>query len=98
MNQLNCVISYFFQLHLMLHACVWKLDLTAIVKKIWELNAALIGFLKKRQVKINPTNQYNVEHKAFRSVQDCKWISKNIGLHHKKQAPCFTRCSVQASL
>ena len=26
MNQLDCVISYFFQLYLMLHACIQKFD------------------------------------------------------------------------
>ena len=31
-NQLDCIISYFFQLHLMFHACVRKLDLTGIVQ------------------------------------------------------------------
>ena len=32
MNQLNCVISYFFQLHLIFYACVPKLDLTGTVQ------------------------------------------------------------------
>ena len=32
MNQLNCVISYFFQLHLMLHACIQKFDVTCTVQ------------------------------------------------------------------
>ena len=31
-NQLDCVISYFFQLHLMLHACVQKFDVTDTVR------------------------------------------------------------------
>ena len=30
MNQLNCIISYFFQLRLMLHACVRKFDMTGV--------------------------------------------------------------------
>ena len=29
---LNCAMSYFFQLHLMLHACVRKFDVTDIVE------------------------------------------------------------------
>ena len=33
MNQLDCVVSYFFQLHLMLHICVRKLDVTGTVEK-----------------------------------------------------------------
>ena len=30
-NQLDCIISYFFQLHLMLYACVEKFDVTDTV-------------------------------------------------------------------
>jgi len=42
MNRLDCVISYFFQLYLMLRACVRKLDVMGSVKKkVWKLNAAL---------------------------------------------------------
>jgi len=33
-SQLNCVVSYFFQLHLMLHAYVRKFDMTGTVEKI----------------------------------------------------------------
>ena len=33
-NQLDYVISYFFQLHLMLHTCVRKFDVTGTVEKI----------------------------------------------------------------
>ena len=36
MNQLDCVISYFFQLHLVLHACVRKLDVTGTVQNSLE--------------------------------------------------------------
>ena len=32
-NQLDCIISYFFQLHLLLHACVERFDVTGIVGK-----------------------------------------------------------------
>jgi len=32
MNQLDYVISYFFQLHLMLHACVRKFDVMGTVQ------------------------------------------------------------------
>ena len=32
MKELNCVISYFFQLHLMLHACVRTFDVTGTVE------------------------------------------------------------------
>ena len=31
-NQLNCVISYFFQLHLMFHTCVRRFDMTGTVR------------------------------------------------------------------
>ena len=41
-NQLDCVISYFFQLHLMLHACVKKFDVTDTVENFWELNRAKV--------------------------------------------------------
>ena len=43
MNQLECVISYFFQVYLMLHACVGKLDVLSTVQKSLELNAALVA-------------------------------------------------------
>ena len=33
-NQLDCVISYFFQLHLIFHACVERFDVTGTVGKI----------------------------------------------------------------
>ena len=33
-NQSDCVISYFFQLYLMLHACVRRFDVTSTVQKI----------------------------------------------------------------
>ena len=33
MDQLNRVISYFFQLHLILHTRVWIFDVTYIVRK-----------------------------------------------------------------
>ena len=51
MNQLNCVISYFFQLHLMLHACIRKLDLTATVQKNLRTKHCLISaiFIIKRR-------------------------------------------------
>ena len=39
--QLNCVISYFFKLHLMLHACVQKFDVTENFEKNLELNRTL---------------------------------------------------------
>ena len=32
-NQLDCIISYLFQLHLMLHTCVQKFDVTDTVRK-----------------------------------------------------------------
>ena len=31
-KQLDCIISYFFQLHLMLHACVQRFDMTGTVE------------------------------------------------------------------
>ena len=40
MNQLDCVISYFFQLHLMLHVCVWRFDVTDTVEFFLGLNRA----------------------------------------------------------
>jgi len=51
MNQLNCVISYFFQLHLMLHACIRKLNLTATVQKNLRTKHCLISaiFIIKRR-------------------------------------------------
>jgi len=36
-----CVISYFFQLHLMLHACVRRFDVTDTIGNFWKLNMAL---------------------------------------------------------
>ena len=32
-NQLDCIISYFFQLHLILHACVQTFDVTGTREK-----------------------------------------------------------------
>ena len=37
MNQLDYVISYFFQLHLILHACVQTFDVTFLGVKFWDL-------------------------------------------------------------
>ena len=41
MNQLDCVISYFFQLHLMLHACVERFDVMGTVGKILKTKRGL---------------------------------------------------------
>ena len=45
MNQLDCVLIYFFQLHLILHTCVRKLDVTGTVEKSWETKRCL-SFIK----------------------------------------------------
>ena len=34
-NQLDCIISYLFQLHLMLHTCVQKFDVTDTVRNFF---------------------------------------------------------------
>jgi len=34
MKQLFCIISYFFQLHLMLHACIRKSNVTSTVDNV----------------------------------------------------------------
>ena len=35
--QLNCVINYFFQMHLMLHACVRRFDMMSTLGKKLEI-------------------------------------------------------------
>ena len=42
-NQLDCVISYFFQIYLMLHACVEKFDVTCTLENF------LRGFRKREK-------------------------------------------------
>ena len=39
--QLNCIISCFFQLHLMLHACVRRFDVTGIVGNFFRTKQGL---------------------------------------------------------
>ena len=34
-NQLDCIISYLFQLHLMFYTCIQKFDMTGTVKKFF---------------------------------------------------------------
>ena len=46
-NQLNYVISYFFQLHLMLHACVQRFDVMGTVEIFFETKHGL-RFLERR--------------------------------------------------
>ena len=40
-NQLDCIISYLFQLHLMLHACVQKFDVMGTVEIFLETKQGL---------------------------------------------------------
>jgi hypothetical protein len=40
-NQLDYVISYFFQLYLMLHACVQRFDVTGPVRNFLETKQSL---------------------------------------------------------
>ena len=42
MKQLYYVISYFFQLYLIFHACVKKFDVTDIVGIFFELNRTVL--------------------------------------------------------
>ena len=42
-NQLDCVISYFFQLYLILYVYVRKFDETDTIKKFWEVVGACIS-------------------------------------------------------
>jgi hypothetical protein len=42
MNQLDCVISYFFQLHLIFHACIQNFDVTDTVRNFLTTKQAYI--------------------------------------------------------
>ena len=54
MKQLYCVTNYFFQLHLMLHACVRRFDVTGTVGNFLGtkhgLNNGKIAFILKSEL------------------------------------------------
>ena len=39
---MNCVVGYFFRLHLMLHACIRRFDVTGNLEIFWKLNTTYV--------------------------------------------------------